>query len=87
MQEWFNWHAWKACVPQKGTGGSNPPLSAKTNYSLSFAEGFLFYSLPIQACLNEQAGKQKDHTSETSMGVIWLCKVLPRGSLKIIPLF
>jgi hypothetical protein len=34
MQEWFNWHAWKACVPQKGTGGSNPPLSAKTNYSL-----------------------------------------------------
>ncbi len=28
MQEWFNWHAWKACVPQKGTGGSNPPLSA-----------------------------------------------------------
>jgi hypothetical protein len=29
MQEWFNWHAWKACVPQKGTGGSNPPLSAK----------------------------------------------------------
>jgi hypothetical protein len=29
MQEWFNWHAWKACVPQKGTGGSNPFLSAK----------------------------------------------------------
>ena len=28
MQEWLNWHAWKACVPQKGTGGSNPPLSA-----------------------------------------------------------
>jgi hypothetical protein len=28
MQEWFNWHAWKACVPLKGTGGSNPPLSA-----------------------------------------------------------
>jgi hypothetical protein len=29
MQEWFNWPAWKASVPQKGTGGSNPPLSAK----------------------------------------------------------
>ena len=28
MQEWLNWHAWKACVLQKGTGGSNPPLSA-----------------------------------------------------------
>ena len=29
MQEWLIWHAWKACVPQKGTGGSNPPLSAQ----------------------------------------------------------
>ena len=28
MQEWLNWHAWKACVPQKGTAGSNPALSA-----------------------------------------------------------
>jgi len=33
MQEWFNWHAWKACVPQKGTGGSNPPLSAFARHS------------------------------------------------------
>ena len=33
MQEWLNWHAWKACVPQKGTGGSNPPLSATPDYS------------------------------------------------------
>ena len=32
MQEWFNWHAWKACVPQKGTGGSNPPLSAPARH-------------------------------------------------------
>ncbi len=29
MQEWFNWHAWKVCVPLKGTEGSNPSLSAK----------------------------------------------------------
>jgi hypothetical protein len=29
MQEWLNWHAWKACVPRNGTGGSNPPLSAE----------------------------------------------------------
>ncbi len=28
MQEWLNWHAWKACVPLKGTAGSNPALSA-----------------------------------------------------------
>lgn len=29
MLEWFKRHAWKACVLQKGTGGSNPFLSAK----------------------------------------------------------
>ena len=29
VQEWLNWHAWKACNPLKGFGGSNPPLSAK----------------------------------------------------------
>ena len=28
MQEWLNWLAWKAGIPQKGIGGSNPPLSA-----------------------------------------------------------
>lgn len=30
MQEWLIWHAWKACVPRNGTGGSNPPFSALT---------------------------------------------------------
>ena len=44
MQEWFNWHAWKACVPQKGTGGSNPPLSATPNYSRSLLRDFYFTS-------------------------------------------
>jgi hypothetical protein len=29
MQEWLNWHAWRACVPPKGTVGSNPTLSAR----------------------------------------------------------
>ena len=27
--EWLKRHAWKACVRQKCTGGSNPPLSAE----------------------------------------------------------
>lgn len=31
MQEWLIWHAWKACEPLKGSGGSNPPLSADKN--------------------------------------------------------
>gem|GEM_PF-5767378 len=29
MQEWLNWHAWKACKRLKRFGGSNPPLSAE----------------------------------------------------------
>jgi hypothetical protein len=28
MAEWLKAHAWKVCVPQKGTAGSNPALSA-----------------------------------------------------------
>ena len=28
VAEWSKAHAWKACIPQKGIGGSNPPLSA-----------------------------------------------------------
>ncbi len=33
MTEWSKVHAWKACVPLKGTKGSNPFLSAR--YSLT----------------------------------------------------
>ena len=30
MAEWSKAHAWKVCVLQKGTGGSNPSLSAES---------------------------------------------------------
>ena len=30
MLEWLKRHAWKACIRQKRIGGSNPPLSAKS---------------------------------------------------------
>ena len=51
MQEWLNWPAWKASKPQKGFGGSNPPLSAENessnkeilNYQL--VEDFFFYTI------------------------------------------
>ena len=33
MLEWLKRHAWKACKLQKGFGGSNPPLSAKEDYT------------------------------------------------------
>ena len=42
MLEWFKRHAWKACVLQKGTGGSNPFLSAKIKDQLFIRVGFLF---------------------------------------------
>ena len=29
VSEWFKEHAWKVCVLQKGTAGSNPALSAR----------------------------------------------------------
>ena len=32
MQEWLNWHAWKACEPLKGSAGSNPALSANPEW-------------------------------------------------------
>ena len=56
VQEWLNWHAWKACVPQKGTEGSNPSLSAKFLFleiicsERKFSEGrteFFFSNLAI----------------------------------------
>ena len=36
MQEWLIWHAWKACEPLKGSGGSNPPLSAENEMNESW---------------------------------------------------
>ena len=32
MSEWFKEHAWKVCVLQKGTAGSNPALSAEKHW-------------------------------------------------------
>ena len=35
VSEWSNEHAWKVCVPQTGTEGSNPSLSA-INFPLQY---------------------------------------------------
>ena len=40
MQEWLNWHAWKACVPLKGTAGSNPALRQNAQFQ---AIGTVFF--------------------------------------------
>ena len=41
VQEWLNWHAWKACIPQ-GIEGSNPSLSAKADKKDPSQEGYFF---------------------------------------------
>jgi hypothetical protein len=41
MQEWLNWQHWKCCVPQKGTVGSNPTLSAISISDLGFGNADL----------------------------------------------
>ena len=45
VQEWLNWHAWKACKPLKGFGGSNLPLSAEIEMNESWNKCLtLFFS-------------------------------------------
>jgi hypothetical protein len=83
MQEWFNWHAWKACVPQKGTGGSNPPLSAPTNQTLrQSAEGFCFTEAPKKACFLKEARKNKNIRGA---GLICRCRDLSTGIIENNP--
>jgi hypothetical protein len=86
MQEWFNWHAWKACVPQKGTGGSNPPLSAKAKQILrQSAEDFVF-GMAEQNVFCKGHSKNKITWFFTEKpGLLWLCRISPRGSTKLIP--
>lgn len=77
MQEWFNWHAWKACVPQKGTGGSNPFLSAKTKQTIrQSADGFIFRRTKQNLFCE---GHEKNKTYREA-GL--LCKELPQGIIK-----
>lgn len=48
MQEWLNWHAWKACIPLKGIRGSNPLLSADKSVNQASA-GFALFSLFVSS--------------------------------------
>ena len=53
MLEWLKRHAWKACIPLKGIGGSNPPLSAKEK---GLIDGFqwVFFFFIEQICQIER---------------------------------
>ena len=67
MQEWFNWHAWKACVPQKGTGGSNPFLSANHDLTPPLAGFFILTTTRCKlACIS--GGGKINNTQRVSHG-------------------
>ena len=57
MLEWFKRHAWKACVLQKGTGGSNPFLSAKVNLEYCMSATYSIFFVYTAAELR-QLGKK-----------------------------
>ena len=78
MQEWFNWHAWKACVPQKGTGGSKPPLSAKPKQIMR-RSGALFFSKLIEQNLfcEDQAKNKYIKFFAEKLDLLWLCWIPP----------
>ena len=78
MQEWLNWHAWKACVLQKGTGGSNPPLSATPDYSRRLLRDFCFYAGP-DGLARVGRIKNKKPIERSEMGVIRSYQDPPKG--------
>ncbi len=53
MQEWLNWLAWKAGIPQKGIRGSNPLLSADNQGGVNLKKDLhpLFYCLKSNICV------------------------------------
>ena len=97
MQEWLNWPAWKASKPQKGFGGSNPPLSAKRNGARRCRTIgiFCFIPAPLKLVCTGRRGETKMVDLSTSCEVKF-CKE-PHGecgerrvahrTAKSIPLF
>jgi membrane-bound serine protease (ClpP class) len=84
MQEWLNWHAWRACVPPKGTVGSNPTLSARTRFRIlhNAIEAPTILSKPrgrfdsTRAFSNERNGEELPMTDLRSATLLLLCAML-----------
>ncbi len=60
MSEWLKEHAWKACVPDKGTVGSNPTLSADNliKSSIRFLNKLSFLLMFEKFLITEQKWRQ-----------------------------
>lgn len=83
VAEWFKAHAWKACKPFKGFGGSNPPLSAST-----------LHPLPTSHCINQHQTQEEFHffvvlnivsVNRRSKGIVFLLfKIALRKSTALL---
>ena len=63
MERWLSWskaHDWKSCVPLKGTGGSNPPLSA-TSLEPQQVQGFLHLQFYFKMWLKTHLLRRDKH--------------------------
>ncbi len=79
MQEWLNWPAWKASKPQKGFGGSNPPLSAKRS---EFRFSFFCVKRGIRQSVAVWQSYLRSVASEYCCAML---RVVPIGKSKYIP--
>ena len=76
MQEWLNWPAWKASKPQKGFGGSNPPLSAKQTKQRDVEQSTSFCFSMLRHKLVCRAWRRKTKVVDLST----LCVVVLQGA-------
>ena len=68
MQEWLNWHAWRACDRLKRSVGSNPTLSAYVLWSEELRKRYIGSTENLQKRIKEHnAGKSKF----TKSGIPW----------------
>ena len=82
MSEWFKERAWKVRIPQKGIGGSNPPLSARPESVRARIATMLqsfFCALPTPSLLERGIREQKRIHYAVVLDLPTLCLQGPRG--------
>ena len=78
VSEWSNEHAWKVCVPQTGTEGSNPSLSA-INFSPQYIRNE-YIAVFVCRGMGEKWGKFDE--SLTSEKIMILCMANDKNDAK-----
>ena len=85
MAEWSNAAVSKTVVRQSVDRGFESPSLRKAKLLPQLAAGFLFSSWTSYVHINEDRRKIKRPDEYNESGVFWLCKDLPQGSPKAIP--